>query len=255
MSTAAKSFKAALAALVLVTAGGAGAVAVPAAAWAQPAAKPQVTPELRATFRKGIVDAGGPFMQELIDQFPKEYYAFETEMLEGFLAGTLTPELARRKGFEFSRGLTPRLYDGWQMAPDAEVLALGRLQLKTAREFAKQDKQLCAEFLEGSSGPATAGRGGPNTMALLNESNLAMVKLAKSGRVTKIKRPAVSEADLVRVATAFADGGGDPRWLIGVATGEFGGLDWAGRCDSALKWTETILGQDPALAARLLTTN
>jgi hypothetical protein len=253
MFSGSRSIPAVLAATVLAMAGG---VAAPPAVWAQPpatpAAKPPVPPELRATFRKSMIDGGGEFMKQLIELFPVEYEAFETGMLQDFLAGTLTNDEARRRGFEFSKGLVPRMYEGWQMAPDDDVLAASRVQLKTGRELAKSDARLCSEFLEGSTSPATSARMKPGNLGQINEANLAMIRLGKAGRAARVKRTPPDATVLIKVVDAYTAQGGDERWLEGLSSGDFAGLDYAARCDSAIKWLEVVHQQEKSLAARIL---
>lgn len=250
-----KSLQAGAAALALAGFSLALPTAMPAVAAAQTPTPPQITPELRKMFRDAMIESGGEFMKELIEQFPAEYYAFETEMLEGFLAGTLTPERAQQRGFEFSSGLVPRMYEGVNMAPDDEVLALARLQLKTAREFSVDSPKLCYQFLEGSTEANSTSDLSPEGLKSLNAANLAMMRLAKSGRAAKIKRAAPSPAEIAQIRTAFKARGGDERWLAGVGGGSFGGMTDKARCATAIVWMETLLAQEKSLAVRTLAYN
>lgn len=239
--------------LVMAFASLLGATAAPPAAFAAEPARVVVTEQDRKEFREVFSQEGGILIQEIIAQFPAEYLAFETKMIEGISAGTMTEEEAGRLGFEFTSGLAPRLYDGWRMAPDADIIASTRLTLDLATRLSQLDHRACAEMLEGGLTVSTALAVAETAGDLFEQNNASMLRLAKTGRAAGIKRAPATEVEIAALIDAYQAAGGDLRWLTGQASGDFAGLSPAGRCASGLIFQKTILRLPPPLAARIVT--
>ena len=230
-----------------------GAIATPSAAFAAEPAKVVATEQDRKDFREGFSEEGGILIQEIIAQFPAEYRAFETKMVEGIVGGTMTEEEAVRLGFEFTSGLIPKLYDGWRMAPDADIIASTRLSMELATRLSELDHRACAEMLEGGLTVSSALALADNSENLFEQNNASMLRLAKAGRAARIKRAPATEVEIAALVDAYQAAGGDLRWLTGQASGDFAGLSPAGRCASGLIFQKTILRLPPPLAARIVT--
>jgi hypothetical protein len=212
-----------------------------------------VTDELRELFRTTLLASpGGSLLKELMQSFPAEYRAFETDMLETALAGALTEELALKKGFDFSRGLSVRLFEGWQDAPDADLLAFTELSLGVLRELSAVDPPTCASLASGRFDLASTAAIPRKMIDSINEVSLARVRMARKGRASPVKRQPPKPEELFSLGNRYAALGGDRRWLTGLATASFGDMTPAAQCRNGIAWTQAILEQSDEMAARIV---
>lgn len=226
------------------------------AALAQAGNRPVVTEALRDEFRRGFIEGSGGMMRYLIEDYPAEYRAFETDLITDLLAGK-TADQVRPKVISFMGVMTPKLYEGIYDAPDKEIIAWTTAQLALGKILAAYDPMRCRRVMESDdwAGVHDSLKSDPRSSEAVKRFVHSALEAARAGRRTPVKRTRVSDDELRPIGQAFLAAKGDQVWLDSIGTARINSLTDEQRCRNSIIWSETILRQPAPLAARTMLTD
>lgn len=225
----------------------------PVRAETKPVAETVITAAEREEFRVGV-RATGETMSLLMDAYPDEYLALETKVIVGVKSGQLDMSAIRQMSFEWATNLRGRMMANVAKAPDADLLAVGRLQLEVMRKLGPSNARACYEFVEqgGLSQDSAINLGG-ETRAQVDRLGALQLRAASAGMKAPVTRAKIGEAEITPILEAFQQKGGDIRWMAAVGdSAKLAEFSAEERCAGAQRWIETVLDQPASLSARLL---
>lgn len=207
----------------------------------------------RAQFRAEVRGASEA-MAMLVDAFPDEYRALETKVITGVKSGQLSDDQIRALSYEWSSGLRGRIMADVYKAPDADLIAVGKLQLEIMRYLGGTNPRACYEFVEqGGLSQDSAVNLGDEARARVNKLGVLQMRAGHAGARTPVVRAPLTEAQVQPTLAAFQKKGGDPAWLAAASNATSpSSFSAAQRCTNAQYWIEAILDQPAPVAASIL---
>lgn len=245
--------------LLLSTALIAGLLAGPTAATAFQSSGAGAAEELgvtdgeRTAFRSGMTASGGAIVSAIIQRYPTEFRAFEASIIGDMKARRIDIATAQKRAVEFFSLLGDRLMADVQRAPDADLRTLISAQIVALKKFSTVNPKACQEFGENgqiSGATAIAAKGG--TMAVMNDYVTVQLATADAGARARVRRARLADAEMTLVLQEFLRRGGPQTWIDGAASGDFGDLTIADRCQASILLLESVLAQPDATVGRFM---
>lgn len=220
---------------------------------AAPADAPGVTEAERAAFRKGMAATGGAMISAIIERYPTEYRAFETSIIADHKAGRIDIATAQGRAGEFFGLLDDRMMADVQRAPDADLRALVAAQVVALKTFGVVNARACQEFGEnGQISTATAVAADGRVTETMNDYVAVQLATADAGARAKVRRARLADAEMTLILGEYLRRGGSQTWLDGAATGDFGDLTLADRCQASIVLLESVLAQPADTIGRFM---